>query len=112
MAYLGFRIFCSLALFLLPGVVKGKIGERRAASCSYGSGYLESQSLVERRLRLNGYNQAEIILHISQVLIFSYLHYFCRKIGAGFEEHLYPLILELKTDFYWLVQVTKDARKE
>lgn len=39
-------------------------------------------------------------------------HHSCRKPRAGFEELLHLLILEPNSDHWWLVQATKDAKKE
>lgn len=59
---------------------------------------------MEKEARAYGCNQAEVILHVSEVSVLSCSQHFCRKTGAGFEEHLYPLILEPNSDFRWLVQ--------
>lgn len=67
---------------------------------------------MENEAKTYGCNQAEAILQVLEVLILSCSHNFYRKAGAGFEKPLHPLILEPSCDFCWLVQVTKDARKE
>ena len=76
----GFRLFCYLALFVLPGLVKEKTGKERLFPIAIGQNIWNSKAWWKRRLQL------VIVIKLKPVCMYWKFQCFCRKPQAGLED--------------------------